>query len=188
LQIDDRLETESIHVLTWLTELEARDEFDHCLMRVEANSLACAQAVHSVADNLAHVVHFALGFNLISIPPRESSVSFLTVKRLVAARPKYAAVLESLAELADDVSFGEMTAIVNHSKHRGIVEPRLSVEPPGAERPYHLEFGSFSCGGRDRAEQEVQQVLAPAYAAASSAVVNTGIAINALLSDAEAWI
>lgn len=180
-RIDDRLSTKSIYTLTWPTDGESWNELDNCLMRVEANAIACAQSIHSIADILAHVVYFALALNLERKPLREQDVSFVSVRLALALAPKLAGVLRPLDALESEASFTAVEAIVNHSKHRGIVEPRLSIEPPNAVAPYAFEFGAFTYRNVQYAEREIEQVLAPAYEAASKAVVSTGIELNAVL-------
>jgi hypothetical protein len=181
-RIDDRLGAESIYELTWPTDGERWSELDECLMRVEANAIACAQSIHSIADTLAHVVYFALALNLGSKPLREQDVSFVSVRAVLASVPTRIGVLRSLNVLASEASFAAVEAIVNHSKHRGIVEPRMSIEPPSSGAPYAFEFGAFTYRNVPYAEREIEKVLAPAYEAASKAVVDTGVELNAVLS------
>lgn len=181
--IDDRLEAESIHMLAWPAEPDKWNALDHYLMKVEANMIACAQAIHSIADNLAHVVHFALGLNFGPLALKERDISIHSVAAVLAARaPKYAEVEHSLRTFLAESSFATVSAIVNVTKHRGFVESRLSIEPPDHQGPYAIEFGAFAYRGEKYPEREIEEVLAPAYAVASRAVVDTGNAINLVLS------
>lgn len=181
--IDDRISTESIYLVTLSTESDEWNTLDNCLMSVEANAIACAQAVHSIADNLAHVVYFALGMNLGSIALREHDV---TIHRVTAEleenMPHCSDVANALNTLMMEPAFVAVEAFVNVAKHRGFSETRLNIDPPERDSPYILELGAFAYRKVPYPEREIEDVLAPAYAAASEAVVEIGNAINAALS------
>ena len=180
--IDDRLPSESIYTLAWPTDPEAWSDLDHCLMKVEAHMIACAQAVHSLADTLAHVVYYSLGLNSSPTELLEQVVSVDTVlEALATLSPARSAVAAPLASLRTDPAFVLVAAIVNHSKHRGFPESRLSIEPAHTEAPYAMEFGAFAYKKQQYAEREIAEALAPGYEAASRAVVDTGNAINHVL-------
>lgn len=180
--IDDRLPIESIYLVTWPTQAEERSAFNSCLMMVEANAIACAQAIHSIADNLAHVVYFAMGMNLGARALRERDVTILRViAELEANQPRYADVAKTLKTFLAEPSFIAVEAFVNVAKHRGYSETRLNIDPPGRASPYILEFGAFAYRDVAHPEREIEEVLAPAYAATSRAVVETGDAINLVL-------
>ena len=179
--IDARLDTQSIYDLTWPTDPESWGELTHCLMKAEANIIACAQCVHSLGDILAHVVYYGLGLNLQPRVLRERDVSLSNVHQKVSGNLLFAEVAGSLAALASDDSYKSLDAVVNHSKHRGLVGQTLSVEPTGSNEPYALEFGAFSYRDIAYAGSEVQNILAPAYEMVSRAVVATGNALNRAL-------
>lgn len=182
-RIDDRLACHSIHALTWATKAESRDALDDCLMKVEAHMIACAQAIHSIADNLAYVVYYALGLNL---PPHSIKVNAVTIRRIAQVLSEkeapFTAIASPLQALLSEQSFATVDAMVNVTKHRGFSESRLSIEPPDRQTPYAMEFGAFSYDDKEFPAREIEDILAPAYAAASRAVIDTGNALNATLA------
>lgn len=181
--IDARLPSESIYSITWPVDPEERSSLDSCFMMVEAHAIACAQAIHAIADNLAHVVYFALGVNLGTNALQERDVTIhRVISTLDAHVPNSAEVTHSLCTLLGDPSFQAVDAFVNVTKHRGFAATRLNVDPPDSTAPYTLEFGAFAYRDVPRPEREIEDVLAPAYSAASRAVVETGNAVNVLLS------
>ena len=183
--IDDRLQSESIYSLTWPTTAEQQSEMDHCLMKVEANVIACAQAIHSVADNLAHVVVFSLGLNLGAKALRENEINIHKVADVLAAKDQnFVPLLSCLKALIDDPAFKAIEAFVNVTKHRGYPETRINVGPHEDGTPYVFEFGAFEYRAVTYQERDIEKVLFPAYEAASKAVVSSGNAINAALSEA----
>jgi len=183
--IDDRITAEKdIYAITWPTDEENAVALDDCLMKVEANMIAAVQAIHAIADNLAHVAYFALGINLTARKLADREVTMQRVTDTLASEPAYAAIVQALRALAADASFVRIGAITNVAKHRGTVEPRLSIEPADSDAPYVMEYGPFQYGkgGAKYPARELKDTLAPAYEAASRAVVDTGIAINEVLS------
>lgn len=181
-QIDTRLPKESIYKITWPTTAEDRMAFQNCFMKVEAHVIACAQAIHAIADNLAHVAYFALGVNLGPHSMQERDVTLRTVVSVVKAHYVNAAeVAAILGVLRDDQAFQIVDAFVNIAKHRGFAETQINIEPPNSQAPYRLEFGSFSYRDTSHPERDIEEVLAPSYASVSQAVVQCGNAVNTVL-------
>jgi hypothetical protein len=180
--IDGQLPEKSIYELTLPTDGESASGLNYCLVRVEANILACAQALHSLEDILSHVVYFASGLNLSIKAIPEQNIRLSTVMSALDSDPSFKEVCERLHVLSSHPQFEVVNAIVNHSKHRGIVETALHVDPFNANDPYELHFESFWYKGRTHVEQEVGKVLEPAYEAISQAVVEVGNAINQALT------
>ena len=181
--VGDRLPNESIYQITWPTKTEDRIEFDYCFMKVEAHIIACTLAIHSLADNLAHVAYFALGINLKEHSLPEHQVTLDSVIKVVTLHDASAAcVVASLARLREEPAFQVVEAFVNVAKHRGFQETRIGVEPPDDHALYQLEFGAFAYRDKKHPDQSIKGVLQPSYEAASRAVVDCGNAINALLS------
>jgi hypothetical protein len=180
--IDDKLNTRTIYELTFLPDPKTWVDLDHTLMKAEAHSIACAQCIHAVGDILAHVVYFSLGLNLGAHPMKARDVSLSSIRKAIAATAKYSTILVQLTNLATDKYFLAIDAIVNHGKHRGVVEPQLSIEPSDASALYEFELGAFEYKDACYAEAEVEGVLAPAYLCVSEAVVRTGNALNEIMS------
>jgi hypothetical protein len=181
--IDDRLSEESIFQITWPADEEDQFEFDKCFMQVEAHVIACAQAIHSLADNLAHVAYFSLGVNLSPHSLRERDVALDSVVKVLSTKfPAGVDVAAALGALSSEASFQLVNAFVNTTKHRGYPETRINIDPTTQHAPYMLEFGAFDYRSQAHPAREIEQVLMPSYAAASKAVVTCGNAINAALS------
>lgn len=167
-----------------MVDVEGWQKIDGCLIKVEAHWVASAQAIHALADTLAHFIYFALGLNLPR-PWREQDISF---KNLIVELKKpdrfpesYGAVLSELEKLLGAEEFKTIDAFVNHNKHRGIPEPVLAVEPD-ENRLYAVKHGDFIYRSSPYPSKEIEALLAPAYKAVSRAVVDTGNSVNAALS------
>ena len=180
--IDARLPSESIYAITWPNSGEKYRVLQSELMKVEAQSIACANAINSIADNLAHVAYLGLGLNLGANSLRERDISAKTVIDVLRREfsPGYGAALH-IEQLIADPAFNTVAALVNVAKHRGFTESMINIDPHDRDERYQFEFGPFRYDGVSYAEREIEDVLAPAYAAASLAVVSTGIAIHGQL-------
>lgn len=182
-RIDAHLDKQNIITLTFPTTSEDWNDLNDCLMMVEAHMLACAQAIHSIPDTLAHVVYYALGFNLSPKHLPDRKISACTVSELLRnIVGPYAPVLNCIEVLLQNAPFQKIDALVNYTKHRGAVEPNLWVGPMGYDAPYVMRFGAFAYDDFSHPQREIEELIAPAYEAASHAVVNTGNAINHVLS------
>ncbi len=181
--IDECLDTEKLFNIALLVDLDGRQKLDKCLLKVEAHMIACAQAIHAIPDILSHVVYFALGLNLGHSPLKGRDVTLYKVIKALSVNPaSYVAVTSVLEKLVTDTAFTALEAAVNHGKHRGVPDPVLALAAPGSPSLYSMEFGAFVYGDFHHPQREMTELLAPAFAAVSRAVVDTGNAINAVLS------
>jgi len=151
-------------------------------MKVEAHMIACAQSIHSIPDTLAHVIYFALGLNLGPNSLKERSINARNIAAtLTKLGPIYSEIRRPLCSLKNDSSFIKMDSFTNHAKHRGTREPRLSILFENPRTPYEMEFGEFVYDGEEHPQRELEEVLAHAYRATSTAVVAVGNALNSVM-------
>lgn len=91
-------------------------------IRAEAHVYAGLQALHAVADNMAHVVYYSLGWNLES-KPSLASTGFYTIKeRLIndaAVAPELRGLRDVFVILCGDGDFKALENATNHLKHHG---------------------------------------------------------------------
>jgi hypothetical protein len=183
--IDERFDRQELYDAVLFVDPQGRQAIDNGLMKVEAHMMASAQAIHAVADTLAHVVYFALGLNFPqSWNERKVDLETIAkaVKGLQQGRPSYPTVSFALDTLRSNDSFKAVHAIVNHSKHRGIPEPVLALQDDNSDRLYDMQFGHFMYDDSYQPRTEMKELLEPAYAAVLRAVIDTGNAINEVLA------
>lgn len=180
--IDDRLTSKSIYEITFAFEPNQREELDLCLSHASANVVACVQSLHSLGDILAHVVYFALGLNTGESKLRERDVSLSSVARLLKQNPAFVKLVTIFDGILSDPEFVYLTALVNHSKHRSIVDPVLSVDPPvEGQPPYVLLFEAFTYDETPHPQHNIQSVLESTYDWLSQEIVECGNALNLVL-------
>lgn len=179
--IDARLEGRSIYqIVLPAPEWEGGTDLTFPLMKVEANVIAAALSIHSIVDILAHVVYFSLALDRQPTAPKRRGVSMNTVRKFLDEAGQYKDILRQLKLLATAPELRPVAKIANHTKHHGLVESVVRVEPTNGSSPYSFEFGKFP--GLSDGEREVEAVIGPAYLRTSEAVVRTGNAINAALA------
>lgn len=181
--IDDRLPQKSILEITWPSNTEQYAHFDRGMTQMEAHVIACAQAIHSTGDGMAHVAYFALGLNLTPYCLSLRNTDRKKVARLIhdcfpAARP----VAEKLDLPNECQEFKVLVEIVNGVKHRGLKPLQFNIDAQRSEssKPYDVEFRAIEVDGWPSPDVEIEKVLAPAYAASAQMIVGVGVAINAI--------
>ncbi|MFO6419161.1 hypothetical protein ACLBKS_03045 [Hylemonella sp. W303a] len=179
--IDAKLPSVNIYELTF-PGTKGWSDLQEGLVKVEAHMIACAQAIHSVPDALAHVAYFAAGLN---IPVHKLGEHVIGLKSLLKSSllvgRGFASVHDSLDQLRQDPAFAILDALVNYGKHRGLPDPVLEVDPEGRAEPYAMHFAPFEYRDRHHALTEVEKLLSPAYSAVNSTVIRTGQLIHAAL-------
>ncbi len=125
----------------WGTENdEGRQQFHTAAVKSEPHLIACAAAVHSLADIMAHVVFIGTG-----LPPDSVAEDRRGLHSVACAlkRAKLApSVVRSLEELAQSESFRYVHAYVNTTKHRSLVSTQLAMSwgSPGKQGFKVVEF------------------------------------------------
>ena len=179
--VDGRLgERDTFDVTFSFGDWEGWNALTFPLMKVEANIFAAALAVHSIGDILAHVVYFSLALNRQLGAPDGRDVSLETVRKFLGWTGQYKVIHYQLKALANAPELRPVAKIANHTKHHGLVESVIRVEPSEGSSPYSFEFGAFP--GLGEADREIEALIGPAYLRTSEAVVRTGTAINAALA------
>ncbi len=148
--------------------------------KVAAQVSACLQSLHAVGDTLAYATAMAAGLNL---PPLSLAERGISLKSVADRLPgKFELVAAELNALRTNSEYVYLSALVNHGKHRSVIEPRIYVDATGAEaRPYDLRIRAFTYDGIEYESREVQSIeLLAALLWAS--VVKCGNMLNQALS------
>lgn len=152
---------------------------------VAANVLACVQSLHALADTLAYAVAYACGLNLGPAAIAERRISLGAVATALNNRAGFGNVASILLNVKSHPDFEYLAALVNHSKHRSIVEPRLHVDATAKEHtPYALRFRGFNYDGRLFERRDVESLLEPLYSWLSYRIVDCGNELNLTLRPA----
>ncbi len=180
--IDSKLPEKHILELTLPRDPEYQHEFTTMLKRVGAHVVACVQSLHCLADTLAHAVCYSKGLNLPPTSLAERRISMKSVMSVISSAEGFGTVHRELKKIDESAEFTYISALVNHSKHRSIVEPVLNVgflDEPGP--PYQVKFARFNYDGKEYDKRDIEQVLEPTYSMLSNIIVDCGNSLNVAL-------
>lgn len=127
---------------------EAARPFREAAFVSEAHLIACAHALHSTGDILAHAAYFATLPGPTRLP--EHRITMPTVMDALRPHATHQAILAGLEAMRTSTAFKYVDAYVNVSKHRRLLNLRASVEfdPAGARhglrvRPFTYKGDQF---------------------------------------------
>jgi hypothetical protein len=139
--LNDRDDQAILIDLIFGADHNAHHEFANRRKFAEAHVVAFLQSLHSLSDILAHAIYFALGLNLhkaTRLPPKR--VYLHKVQALLPAGE----VSVRLQELINHEDYQYLADIVNHSKHRSVIQTPYSVDVTGCDtQPHGLKFAAF---------------------------------------------
>lgn len=166
-----------------MTILGGRDkapgDFTRARFEAHANTVACVQSMHAVADSFAHVVYFSLGMNLghaTEIKPKRVSIGTVAEKLMPGV------VKQGLHQLLCDPGFVYLSALNNQGKHRSLVETGYSVDLTGGDPQHHgLRFSAFEYEGVAYPARWVRPTLVAEYHRHEVIFQSVGPALNSEL-------
>lgn len=175
--------------LMWESEEKGIGASNYFFVAAEGYVYASVQALHAIADNLAHVAYYSLGWNAGQKIPL-SKVSLATVRaqlaREAATSPELAPLHQQLEALCTASAYEALSDVTNHIKHHGGLPVRVGWGESEVA-PYEVLLSAFSRKQHTQPPREVAAFLEETYDTMSRAVVATGLALNEWLgrSDAE---
>lgn len=116
---------------------EGKDYF-LALFIAEAHIIAFAQALHSIADIMAHVIYFSLGMESF----RNDQISLHNVHELMKKKNTAPEIIERISNYRESEQFQYLHAFVNTTKHKSLVPLSFSVEL--FNEKHGLRFGEFT--------------------------------------------
>jgi hypothetical protein len=166
-----------------LSSDEAGRRFRTARFQAAAHVIACLESLHATTDTLAHVIYFALGMNLGKHRLDEVEINMWRV----LDRLHEGIDTAPLARLAKDHCAGDdykhLSAMVNHSKHRSIVNVMYSVSTvESAGRDHGFKFQPFKYRGKVYPERWLGDFLEPEYDRLSQCRVRLGVELNAVVA------
>lgn len=166
--------------LMWVSEEKGIGASNYFFVASEGYVYASVQALHAIADNLAHVVYYSLGWNTQQLLPLHK-VSLATVSaRLtqeVTTAPGLAFIQQQLDALGTAPTYEALSDVTNHIKHHGGLPVRVSWGV-SHEAPYEVLMSAFSRKQQVQPPREIAVFLEETYDTMSRAVVTTGRALN----------
>jgi len=141
--------------------------------KAEAHLLAFVQALHSVEDNLAHVIYYALN---LGIDPKsfveEDKISFYAVKKRLSAGP----LKNMMEEMSNDEELEHLRGLVNVSKHRNVVKAGLTVD--FVNKKHGMTLAAFSYRGVEYKQVWATDFITSTFNSTQEYVVDIGLQLN----------
>lgn len=154
----------------------AQHEFAYRRKFAEAHCLAFLQSLHSVSDILAHAIYFALGLNLDKATRLSPKRVYL--HKVLALLPP-GEMKTRLQELIDHKNYRYLGDIVNHSKHRSIVQTPYSVDATGCDtQPHGLKFAAFDYDNQAHPARWADPFMESEYNRQSALITRIGELLN----------
>lgn len=166
--------------LMWMSEEKGIGASNYFFVAAEGYVYASVQAQHAIADNLAHVVYYSLGWNVGQRIPL-SKVSLVAVRAQLALEtatlPELAPLQQQLEALCTAPAYEALSDVTNHIKHHGGLPVRVGWGE-SEETPYEVLLSAFSRKQQTQPPREIAAFLEETYDTMSRAVVTTGQALN----------
>ncbi|WP_345060318.1 hypothetical protein [Acidovorax lacteus] len=174
--------------LMWMDEEKGIGASNYFFVAAEGYVYASVQAQHAIADNLAHVLYYSLGWNVDQRIPL-GKVSLGTVCAQLAREattvPELAPIQQALAALSSAPAYQALADVTNHIKHHGGLPVRVGWSV--SERtPFEVLLSAFSRKQQAQPPREIAAFLDETYDTMSRAVVTTGLALNEWLESSVA--
>lgn len=177
---DIHLSHKPIFAISFGSEVE-REEFDIFAISSGANTVACIQSIHSIADLLATAIFFSLGLNFRQKSLREFDITSYKLIKLLRSDSIYPSIETILTQFRNDTNFNHVGALANKAKHQRIVKTGLYEDwTAKAINRHEFRFGAFQHSGTDYPETPITDLLESAYALASNIIITVGNEINRL--------
>jgi hypothetical protein len=145
----------------------------------EAHLIACAQALHSTGDILAHAVFWATRPSSTSLS--EHQLGLERVIATIANSPPHAEIRDRLLELQDSNAFRYIGGYVNITKHRRLLNLRASVHFDEENAKHGLRIQQFDYKGTTYPETWTQDLVEDHRRALEASIFAVGNALNDFL-------
>lgn len=166
--------------LMWVDEEKGIGASNYFFVAAEGYLYASVQALHAIADNLAHVVYYSLGWIVDQrIPLGRVSLGTVCAQlaRETTTAPELAPIQQALEALSTAPAYQALADVTNHIKHHGGLPVRVGWGE-SEQTPFEVLLSAFSRKQQTQPPREIAAFLEETYETMSRAVVTTGVALN----------
>lgn len=175
---------ESIDLVFRINDSES-EEFDFIKQKTKAHVFGFMQSLHSVSDILSHVIYYSLGLNLSQ---REKiNIDYFSIQKLLkflVEENSYPHLSSLIKELIENNEYKYLADVVNHSKHRSIIEPFFNVNLQKSQGEHHeFKFRGFNYKGTTHAPRLVFEFMEPEFDRQSQLIISIGNEANKIVTE-----
>lgn len=158
---------------------DEQENYRQAKWQARAHVVACLQNIHALSDTMSHILCFAIGLNLGATTIRDRDISMSKVLGLLTPLKNCNVVVRRTNELLQLGDYRYLSDVVNHSKHRSLVEPIVThYFEETAEGPWDLQLDAFCRGTRSYGKRSLTSFFRPEYERQSRLFVQIGCALN----------
>lgn len=170
-------------ILTLDPEVYNTEHEFHLSLRANINALLIN--LNCIPDYLSHVLYYSLALNLSNstkIEPKKISLYSVKIKLLDSSIPNKQELLKLLDELTLNDDFDFLRALVNHSKHRYTITPKLTYNMQKSNDDiYELKFENFTYDKKTYPAKNVNEFINSEYNRQSILMISIGNNINSIV-------
>lgn len=161
-------------------------------LHAEAHAIAAAQSLHSTVDIMASVVFWALNFQQCANAPALNRLNLYKIRDHLKNKPNCTDIREAIVALLDLCQFKYLTAYVNTTKHRSLVQVQYTAHIDPTDNPRQglriKEFKYRSARGNIESHDELwaEDFLFSEAQFVRNGVLTIGNALNAFYTQQSA--
>jgi len=162
---------------------EDQIEFRKRCVFAEAHVISCLQSIHSLYDIMSHVIYYSLGMNKKSeCMIRENMIGIKSVYKKLVFLKMHKKISDEIYSTINNDNFNYLSAIVNHSKHRSIINLCFTVDIGDPEKDlYEFNFNSFVYSGVSYLPRSAFVFIDEEYERCSKQINSIGRSLNYIL-------
>lgn len=174
--LHDKTDSESLIDLVLMKNSKEGEEFEESKFITRANILSCIQNIHSVSDILSHVIYYSLD---LKNAKNEYQISLSNVFKWIEQEEQYKSLAGFIESLIEHKDYKYLSAIVNHSKHRSIVEAYFNVNlRKQGKDMQEIKFREFVFRKKSYSSRHAFEFLTKEFDRESELVVKIGNKLN----------
>lgn len=166
--------------LMWVNEEKGTGASNYFFVAAEGYIYASVQAQHAIADNLAHVLYYSLGWNVdqrITVGKVSLGAVSAQLARETTTSPELAPIQQALNSLSTSPAYLALADVTNHIKHHGGLPVRVGWGE-SEKTPFEVLLSAFSRKQQTQPPREIAAFLEETDDTMSRMVVTTGLALN----------
>ena len=157
-------------------------DFYETIFMIEANIIAYAQAFHSLADILSHIIFYGLGIENYNCSFNKESISIKKVKDFINEYLYSDLINIQVDNLINCNEFKYLESFVNTTKHRSLVETKHSIEFTNPEK-YGVKIYPFNYKGTKYQKKWSEDFITKDFEIVLDRLISIGNSINNCLEN-----
>lgn len=177
---DDSVNERDFLEKTFFSSGESREEFEDNRFKAKANLASSVQSLQSISDILSHVIYYSLGLSTL----KERDINLNRVTQSLKNTSNYLQLHTLVTELKSHNDYEYLNALVNHSKHRSLInaDMRLNLQKAGLEMK-ELVFPTFEYNEKTYPEKPALKFLQNEFDRQSKLIVIIGNELNRITAE-----